>query len=124
MSWTAAIPLVGQLIDRIFPDKEARDKAKLELATLQQSGELERMVTAAGIVTAEIQGESWLQRNWRPLTMIWFSIMVGAHWFGMTPQNLSAEAIDNLFLLVQIGLGGYVVGRSTEKVMKEYKRRQ
>lgn len=121
MSLTALIPLAGTLIERIFPDKEARDKAKLELIAMEQNGELQRIAEAAGVVTAEIQGESWLQRNWRPLVMLFFSTLVGAYWFGFTPENLDPAAIEELFLLVQIGIGGYVVGRSAEKTAKHWK---
>ena len=37
MSLTALIPLAGTLIERIFPDKEARDKAKLELLAMDRA---------------------------------------------------------------------------------------
>ena len=37
--------------------------------------------------------------------------------FGWLPNKLSEEA----WLLLQIGLGGYVVGRSVEKGIKTYK---
>lgn len=72
----------------------------------------------ANIITAEAKGDSWIQRSWRPLTMLFFVLLVGAHWFGLTPEGMSQATVDNLFLLVQIGLGGYVVGRSAEKVAK------
>jgi hypothetical protein len=87
---------------------------------LAQVFEYERasLEAQAKIVTAEAQGESWIQRSWRPITMLTFVGLVVAHWFGFTPAKLSPETIDNLFTLVQIGLGGYVVGRSAEKVAK------
>jgi len=121
VSLLAALPFVGDVLDKIFPDAETREQAKLKLLELEQSGELAALARRANIVTAEIQGESWLQRNWRPMVMVWFAIMVGAHWFGFTPENLTESAVDNLFQLVQIGIGGYVVGRSAEKVTKAWK---
>lgn len=122
MSFLTALPFVGDVLDKIFPDAESRAQAKLKLLELEQSGELKALATRANIVTAEVQGESWLQRSWRPIMMLWFGILVGMHWFGFTPENLSESAIENLFRLVQIGIGGYVVGRSAEKVTKEWKR--
>ena len=68
------------------------------------------------IIIAEAKGESWLQRSWRPIAMLSLLGLVGAYWFGFTPPNLDKSAVEGLFLLVQIGLGGYVVGRSAEKV--------
>jgi len=51
--------------------------------------------------------------------MVWFSALIGGHWFGVTPDNLSDEAVLSLFGLIKLGLGGYVLGRSAEKITKE-----
>ena len=92
--------------------------ALLKLKGLEADLERARIETRGRVVTAEAQGESWLQRNWRPLTMIWFGVLIGGHWFGYTPENLSQEEILSLFDLMELGLGGYVIGRSVEKVVK------
>lgn len=113
--------LIGKAIDRAVPDKDqaAALKAKIhsEILVLAQS-ELEGAVK---IITAEAQGESWLQRNWRPLLMLWFAGLVGAHWLGFTPPNLPETVVNSLLDIVQVGVGGYVVGRSAEKVVKSWK---
>ncbi len=98
----------------LFGDPEATQKiraleADMERALITQRGE---------VVKAEAEGESWLQRNWRPLVMIWFSILVGGYWFGWTPENLTEDAVLALFEIVQFGLSGYIVGRSAEKIAK------
>lgn len=59
---------------------------------------------------------SFLQRNWRPGLMVFFAGLIGGYWFGFTPENLSEESIQDLFELVKLGIGGYVVGRSAEKI--------
>lgn len=69
------------------------------------------------MVLTEAQGESWLQRNWRPLLMLWFAFLIGAYLFGFTAPGLTPEAITAMFDLVQIGVGGYVIGRSGEKIV-------
>ena len=119
---SAAIALGSTLVERWFPDKDEQDKRKADLVSMAMSGDLQVLQTQAGIITAEAQGDSWLQRNWRPITMLWFSGLVGAHWLGFTPPNLSEAQVVGLLDIVQVGLGGYVVGRSAEKVMKEYKK--
>jgi hypothetical protein len=48
--------------------------------------------------------------------MLWFAGLVGAYWFGFTPENLEPRSIDALFEIVKFGLTGYVVGRSAEKI--------
>jgi len=84
-------------------------EASLEQALIQQRG---------SVVKAEAQGESWLQRNWRPLVMLWFAALVGGYWFGFTPDNLSEQNVGALFEIVQYGLSGYIVGRSAEKITR------
>ena len=64
------------------------------------------------IITAEAQGQSWIQRNWRPITMLTFLALVVCDSFGWLANPLAQEA----WTLLQIGLGGYVVGRTVEKV--------
>lgn len=65
------------------------------------------------IVLAEAQGGSWLQRNWRPITMITFLVLVVCDSFGLLKFRLA----DQAWSLLQLGLGGYVCGRSLEKIV-------
>ena len=114
--------IISTVVDKVIPDKAEADKLKasmtLEILKLNNA----ELQAASSIILAEAQGESWLQRNWRPLLMMWFAILVGAYWFGFTPDNLEISTINQLFNLVQIGVGGYIVGRSGEKIVKEWKK--
>ena len=74
--------------------------------------ERESLTAKANLIAAEAQGASWLQRNWRPITMLSFLGLVVADAFGLLAFRLA----DQAWLLLQIGLGGYVVGRSVEKI--------
>lgn len=98
----------------IKSDPQAAVKIRQIEAQLEQT----RLEVRGQAVQAEATGESWLQRNWRPLTMIWFSILLGTYWFGLTPNNLSQEAVLSLLGIIKLGLGGYVIGRSAEKITK------
>lgn len=111
-------PAIFSTIDKSIADKDIAMKLKHELATQMSNSLGEIAKAAASIVVAEAQGESWLQRNWRPLLMIWFSILIGGYWFGFVPNNMPISVVEDLFTLVQIGVGGYVVGRSGEKIAK------
>lgn len=118
---SAVSGLLGKAIDRAVPDKDqaAKLKAEVTLAAMQQdSAELQGAVK---IITAEAQGESSLQRNWRPVVMLTLTGLVVAHWLGWTAPNLPEDQVLMLLDIVKIGLGGYVVGRSAEKVVREYK---
>lgn len=92
--------------------------AAAKLAQIEADARKSLIESQGRVITAEAQGESWLQRNWRPLVMLWFAILVGAHWLGFTPDNLSEPMVLALFDIVQYGLSGYIVARSAEKITR------
>lgn len=75
----------------------------------------------ASIIRAEIDSESWLARNWRPITMLSFLALLFLYWFDVQPDNMTQESINHVFALLKIGIGGYVVGRSVEKGITKWK---
>lgn len=107
----------AKLIDKIIPDKEAADKAKLELIRLEQEGKLTELKSQAQIINTEAASEHWLAANWRPLTMLVFVALIVARWFGWAAPNLAEEEYIKLWSIVELGLGGYVLGRSAEKII-------
>lgn len=114
---TAALDIGGKLIDRLWPDPAQRDAAKLELLRLQQSGELAELTSRAGIVQAEAASDNWLASGWRPITMLTFTALIVARWLGWSAPGISEAEVLKLWDIVQLGLGGYVIGRSAEKIV-------
>ena len=119
------IGVFGKVLDKVLPDKmsdleKAEIMAKMEVAAQQADWSI--IQRQADVIMSEATGESFLQRNWRPIVMLWFAGLVGAHWLGFTPENLSEDQVGNLMEIVKIGIGGYVVGRSAEKVAKAWKK--
>lgn len=113
--------LIGKAIDKAVPDKDQAAKLKADITTQAMSMADAELKGAVQIITAEASGDSWVQRSWRPIVMLFFAGLVGAHWLGFTPENLTEAEVMNLLDIVKVGLGGYVVGRSGEKIMKAYK---
>lgn len=109
--------LGGKLIDSLFPDPQQANEAKLKLFEMQQKGELTQLSAQASIVEAEARSENWLTSSWRPITMLVFTALIVARWFGWAAPNLSPEEYIKLWDIVELGLGGYVIGRSAEKVI-------
>jgi hypothetical protein len=105
------------IINKIFPDKEAANAAKLKLLELQQAGDLKELEAKAQIVNTEAASKHWLAANWRPLTMLTFVALIVARWFGWAAPNLSEAEYLKLWSIVELGLGGYVIGRSVEKIV-------
>ncbi|WP_438996367.1 3TM-type holin [Candidatus Puniceispirillum sp.] len=111
---------LASVIDELHTSDEERDAVRIALVNAQNQAlaltldlEREKLAARASLIAAEIGGQSWLQRNWRPITMLSFLILVILDAFGLLVFRLSDEA----WLLLQIGLGGYVVGRSAEKML-------
>jgi len=109
----------AKLIDKIIPDKEAADKAKLELIRLEQEGALTELKAQSQIINTEAASQHWLAANWRPLTMLVFVALIVARWFGWAAPNLQEEEYLKLWSIVELGLGGYVIGRSVEKIVPQ-----
>jgi hypothetical protein len=99
----------------------------LEIAAL----ELERSeLEARGrVIEAEAKSESWLTANWRPSVMLVFTYIVFNNYIlspyvkCFYPEFPVLPVPEQLWSLLTVGLGGYVVGRSAEKVVKEWKRK-
>ncbi len=114
---TAALNIGSQLIERLWPNPAEADRAKLELMAMAQRGELQELAGRAEIVKAEAASEHWLAANWRPLLMLTFGALIVARWFGWAAPNLSEAEYLKLWSIVELGIGGYVIGRSAEKVL-------
>lgn len=137
MSGTIAIfgflkELIGPLfhtIDELHTSEDEKLQAKNRLAEIETTlterllGYEEKLLDAkAQVIVAEAQGESWLQRNWRPLLMLTIVTIVANNYilhpyiqlFGGSSTSL--ELPDALWNLMAIGVGGYIAGRSAEKI--------
>ncbi|KAA1165466.1 hypothetical protein EU508_00605 [Pseudoalteromonas fuliginea] len=124
-NWFNLVAPVTKLVDDLFTSDEERQIVTNELKRIENTAqskvlelegkvvELQGQVLAAQsqIITAEANGESWLQRNWRPITMLTFLILICLDSFGVLAFRLSEQAWD----LLQLGIGGYVIGRTVEK---------
>lgn len=114
---------VFPIIDKAVVDKDKARELKHELEMYALNLTEQELKAATQIIMAEAGGESWLQRNWRPITMLWFVGLVGAYWLGLAPDYLvnNPDVVEKLFGIVQVGIGGYVVGRSAEKITATWK---
>ena len=122
MSWVAALPVVGKVIDKLFPDADQAEKARATLYQMAVDGELEELTQRASVVKAEVQGEGWLQRSWRPLVMLVFTALVVCRWMGWASPDLSEALELKLLGIVQLGIGGYIASRGLEKVAANFRR--
>jgi hypothetical protein len=139
--WTAILGLISnvfkpavELIDQLHTSDEEKLQAKAAMQVLQnqitsevlsiQKAEVE---ASRDIIVAEAQGESWLQRNWRPVLMMLFGVIVANNYIlnpwlsAMFGINVTMEIPPDMWALLKLGVGGYVAGRSGEKIIKMWK---
>lgn len=120
---------VADVVDELHTSEEEKLGLKHKLFELQVAlydkvldyeGKL--VAAQAQIVTAEAQSESWLSRNWRPLMMVTFMALVVNKWLGLSillglpTVYVSGQVENQLWTIIQIGIGGYVGGRTLEKI--------
>ena len=114
---TVVKDLLGGL-DKLFTSKEEKIKAEnvIKQILIQKELELQKMQTE--IILAEAKGH-WLQRSWRPILMLAFGFIVIYVKFLAPLFDFKIPELENEFWnLLQLGIGGYVVGRSAEKISK------
>lgn len=114
------------LVDKIHTSDDERLQWKVALEKIENDLKVEGYKydkalaeARSNIIIAEAQSQSWLARNWRPITMLMFGGLILAIATGLTDVEDLAAVPEQLWRLLQIGIGGYIVGRSAEKIVPQ-----
>lgn len=130
-------------LDNLFTSDEERLKAQAEIKKLEveiekgMNDHMNKVVEAQkSILELELKDGSWLTRNWRPLLMLVFVAIIAHNYLLLPLIHLiqvtfdcnfwmpdSIEIPEKVWTLLQIGLGGYIVGRSGEKIADRIKKK-
>lgn len=106
----------GGVIDTIATNDEEKLEAKNKLTEIVTKALNELSEAQAKVLAIELSGNR-LQRNWRPAVMITFAFIITYRYFFSQVFGFPAIELPGQFWsLLEIGMGGYVVGRSLEKV--------
>lgn len=116
---------VSGILDKFVVSPEEKLKAQQEILKLQSDlqvkileldGEFAKQ--QAAVITAEASSESWLARNWRPILMLVFTYII-AHNYVIAPLfgAASVPIPEQMWRLLELGITGYVAGRSLEKIV-------
>jgi Holin of 3TMs, for gene-transfer release len=121
---------VNKALEGFIKDVELRRKLQAELEARLTEHADKALALEKDVVMAEVQSEHWLSRSWRPilmLSLLGFLGLVGVilpvlDWIVGTPvpfnprwQSLPPQFWDFL----TVGVGGYIGGRSLEKVAQQ-----
>jgi len=110
-------------IEKAVPDRDLQEKLKAQLNQQLLQSSTEELKAAASIVEAEAKA-GWFTASWRPLLMyVLIFILVWNYILGpvikiFTGSIITFELPGDVWTLLQIGLGGYVIGRSGEGIAR------
>ena len=119
------------VIDQFVADKDLaanlKAEARMRMMEVDVTKYAAQLEAQKATLVAEITGESWIQRNWRPTVMMMFAAIIANNYIIFPYLSLfdfSKEAVTQLDLpevmweCLKLGLSGYIVGRSAEKIAK------
>ena len=103
---------IGNIVDRLSVSSKEKQKMQEEIQSLvyRYKSELVREQSAA--VGDETRG-NWLQRSWRPIVMLVLTLLGVLGVFTGAPLLSDSSRFWDL---LEIGVGGYVIGRSGEQI--------
>ena len=97
---------VAKLIDKIIPDPEARDRAKLELLKLEGSQEMEAIKTRMTAIVAEANStDPWTSRARPSFLYIMYTLLLWA-----IPMGLIAATRPDMARGIAEGMNAYLAG--------------
>ena len=120
---------VFSIIDKLIPDGSlnARLKAEIETRLLQSDDRLAEL--QRDLLAIELKSDSWLTRSWRPMLMYLVMLLLAV--YGLLLPLFEAifgklegfeprwqQFPDGLWTLLMLGVGGYIGGRTVEKLAR------
>jgi hypothetical protein len=129
------IGVFGETLDKFLPDQNKKLEALAEVRAKILENEAKILAIAGDIVGKETVSERWYQNAWRPALM-WIIIIIIFNNFLLAPYvgmifgydltlNVDVNSLpEELWRAIDIGLGGYVIGRSAEKIVKDLKKKK
>ena len=97
---------VAKLIDKIIPDPEARDRAKLELLKLEGSQEMEAIKTRMTAIVAEANSrDPWTSRARPSFLYVMYTLLLWA-----IPMGLIAATRPDMARGIAEGMNAYLAG--------------
>jgi len=94
-------------------------KNDLQKLLIDESSKINELKTS--IIKEEAKG-NFLQRSWRPILMLNFGFIVSYCKFLAPAFGLPIVELEPQFWsLLNLGIGGYVIGRSSEKIVNTIK---
>ena len=116
MAVFGAITALLPLIERLIPDKDAREKATAELNRLDQAGELQVMLAQIAANQSEGRHASMFVAGWRPMVG-WICALALANNFLVLPYVDAVQPLDMAVMMpILMGMLGLGTMRTWERL--------
>jgi hypothetical protein len=118
---TELVKGVGDVIDNLHTSKEEKLAAELKVKELISNYEIEMEKTITDRWKADMNSDSWLSKNIRPMTLAFLVISTVLMIFidaGTIKFTVEDKWTDLLQIVLITVIGAYFGGRSLEKVKK------
>ena len=123
---TPLITAVSAAADKTLGLFTKKEEVKAEIQKAAETAAA-AMLEAQKIIIAQEAAGNFLQRSWRPIIMLAFGFIIIYAYFlqpAFFPDAIHvAETLpDQFWSLLNLGVGGYVIGRSAEKIADKIKK--
>jgi hypothetical protein len=114
---------VFKTIEKSIPDKDLQEKLKADLNMQLLTSGTEELKASARIIEAEAKA-GWFASSWRPLLMyiligiLVLNYIISPIILALFSKKIGIELPSDVWTCLNIGLGGYVVGRSGESIAR------
>lgn len=114
------------IVDRVVPDSQQKERLKAEITLKALEVESQSLEVRRQVLTAETGG-TWLQRSWRPILMLTitgilvFSYFIDPIIAAIIGHPIAKSIPPQMWQLLTVAVGGYVLGRSGEKIAEKLK---
>ena len=118
------------VIDQAVTDKDEAAQLKQQIQTRLIDSRDKSLDARMQVVLAEAGGESWLQRNWRPILMLVIVAIVANNYLvapylgAMFGVGLTLPLPQSLWDLMTLGVGGYIAGQTAERGINSWQQGQ
>jgi hypothetical protein len=113
---------VDKVLGRFFEDKDKAAQAAQELRLAMMEHEQTAQQVARDVVVAEAKSEHWVTSAWRPIVMLMFAVMIANNYIiapyldAILGTSIMFDMPEQAWTLLSLGLSGYIIGRSGEKI--------
>ena len=118
---TELVKGVGEVVDNLHTSQDEKLAAELKIRELSSNYEVEMEKTITDRWSADMNSDSWLSKNIRPMTLAFLVISTVLMIFidaGTIKFTVEDKWTDLLQIVLITVIGAYFGGRSLEKVKK------